>query len=55
LKVYRLLLDARAAKDDFVHIIDESEEDSPYHKSHFVFVDFPNAVKKNILAVESVS
>jgi hypothetical protein len=54
-KVYRLLPDARAAKDDFVRIVDESGEDYLYHKSHFVFVDFPSTVKKKILALESAS
>jgi hypothetical protein len=52
-KVYRLLPDPRAAKDDFVRIIDESGEDYLYHKSHFVFVDFPSTVKKKILALEN--
>lgn len=51
-KVYRLIPDRRAAKDDFVRIIDESGEDYLYHKSHFVFVDFPASVKKQILALE---
>jgi hypothetical protein len=54
-KVYRLLPDPRAAKDDLVRIVDESGEDYLYHKSHFVFVDFPSAVKKKILALESAS
>ena len=49
-KVYRILPDPRAAKDDFVRIVDESDEDYLYHKSHFVFVDFPPAVKRKILA-----
>jgi hypothetical protein len=54
-KVYRLLPDPRAATDDFVRIIDESGEDYLYHKSHFVFVDFPSTVKKKILALESAT
>ena len=54
-KVYRILPDPRAAKDDFVRIIDESGEDYLFHKSHFVFVDFPSAAKKKILALESAS
>ena len=54
-KVYRILPDPRAAKDDLVRIIDESGEDYLYHKSHFVFVDFPKAAKKKILALESVA
>lgn len=53
-KVYRILSDPRAAKDDLVRIIDESGEDYLYHKDHFVFVDFPPAVKRKILALEHV-
>lgn len=51
-KVYRLLPDPRAAKDDLVRIVDESGEDYLYHKSHFVLVDLPPAVSKHILAIE---
>ncbi len=54
-KVYRILSDSRAAKDDLVRIVDESGEDYLYHKSHFVFVDFPPSVKKRILALESAT
>jgi hypothetical protein len=53
-KVYRILPDARAAKDDLVRIIDESGEYYLYHKSYFVFVDFPPAVKKKVLASRGV-
>ncbi len=51
-KVYRILPDPRAAKDDLVRIIDESGEDYLYHRSHFVFVDFPREVKKKVLALQ---
>jgi len=51
-KVYRILSDPRAAKDDLVRIVDESGEDYLYHRQHFVFVDFPPAIKKKILAME---
>jgi hypothetical protein len=51
-KVYLILPDAKAAKDDLVRIVDESGEDYLYHKSHFVFVDFPKAVAKKILALQ---
>ncbi len=54
-KVYRLVSDKDAAKDDFVRIVDESGEDYLYHKDHFVFVDFPPAVRKQILALQSAS
>ena len=54
-KVYSIIPDPRAAKDDLVRIVDESGEDYLYHKSHFVFVDFPRAVKKKLLALESTA
>ncbi len=54
-KVYRIVSDPRAAKDDLVRIIDESGEDYLYHKSHFVFVDFPPTVRKRILALQGVA
>jgi hypothetical protein len=53
-KVYAILPDGRAAKDDLVRIVDESGEDYLYHKSYFVFVDFPPAVKKKVLALQGV-
>jgi len=54
-KVYRIIPDPRAAKDDLVRIVDESGEDYLYHKDHFVFVDFPPAVRKKILALEGAA
>lgn len=54
-KVYRILPDPKAAKDDLVRIVDESGEDYLYHKSYFAFVDFPKAVTKKILALERAS
>ena len=50
-KVYRILSDPRAAMDDLVRIVDESGEDYLHHKDHFVFVDFPPAIRKKILAL----
>ena len=38
-----------------VRIVDESGEDYLYHRSYFVFVDFPAAVKKKLRALESVA
>jgi hypothetical protein len=50
--VYRIVPDARAAKDDLVRIIDESGEDYLFAKSQFVFVDFPQNVRRKIPALE---
>ena len=52
-KVYRILPDARAAKDDLVRIVDESGEDYLFHKDQFLFVDFPLSVRKKILALQN--
>jgi hypothetical protein len=38
-KVYRLVPDARAAKDDLIRIIDESGEDYLFDRTQFAFVD----------------
>ena len=54
-KVYRIVPDPKAARDELVRIVDESGEDYLYHKSHFVFVDFPPAVKKKILALQDAA
>jgi len=54
-KVYRIIPDPKAAKDDLVRIVDESGEDYLYHKSYFVFVDFPKAVTKKILSLHSAT
>ena len=54
-KVYRIIPDQQAAKDDLVRIVDESGEDYLYHKSHFVFVDFPRAIAKKIRALEAAT
>jgi len=54
-KVYRILPDPEAERDDLVRIIDESGEDYLYHKSYFAFVDVPPAVRKRILAMQSAA
>ena len=54
-KVYRILPDARAAKDDMVRIIDESGEDYLFSRRQFAFVDFPQPVRRKILALQRAS
>jgi hypothetical protein len=54
-KVYQILPDPIAEKDDLVRIVDESGEDYLYHKDYFLFVDFPPSVTKKILALQSVA
>jgi hypothetical protein len=54
-KVYRIVPDARAAKDDLLRVIDESGEDYLFAKKQFAFVNLPQSVKKRILALEKAS
>ena len=54
-KVYRVVPDAQAAKDDLVRIIDESGDDYLFHGTQFAFVDFPQAVRKKLLALQRAS
>ena len=54
-KVYQILPDARASKDDLVRIIDESGEDYLFDKAQFAFVEFPQAVRRKILALKDAS
>lgn len=54
-KIYRMLKDAKASKDDLVRVVDESGEDYLYHKSLFVFVDLPKALTKKLIAIEKAA
>ena len=51
-KVYRILPDTRAAKEGLVRIVDESGDDYLFDKGQFAFVEFPQAVRKKILALQ---
>jgi hypothetical protein len=51
-KVYRALPDVRAAKDGLVRVIDESGEDYLFARTQFAAVDFPQAVRRKLLALQ---
>jgi hypothetical protein len=48
-KIYEIIPDERAERDDFLRIIDESGEDYLYHTSHFVFLTLPLEVEQALL------
>jgi hypothetical protein len=50
-KVYAIVPDPRAAKDDLIRIIDESGEDYLFARSQFEVVEFPQAVRRRLLAL----
>ena len=51
-KVYRALPDPRAAKDDLIRVVDESGEDYLFARAQFAVVDFPQAVRRRLLALK---
>ena len=54
-KVYRMVPDAQAAKDDLLRVIDESGEDYLFARKQFALVDLPQSVRRKILALERAS
>ncbi len=45
-KIYRVLPDAQAARDDYLRVIDESGEDYLYPAAMFALVDLPPKVRR---------
>ncbi len=45
-KVYRILPDARAAKESHIRIIDESGEDYLYPAAYFVLLELPREAER---------
>jgi hypothetical protein len=50
-KLYRILPDEDASKDDFIRVIDESGEDYLYHESMFMLVELPPEVRRALRAI----
>jgi hypothetical protein len=50
-KIYEVLPDKEAAKDELIRIVDESGEDYLYHISHFILVELPLEVEQALIAV----
>ena len=51
-KVYRALPDPQAAKDGLIRVIDESGEDYLFSKSQLEMVEFPQTVRRKLLALQ---
>jgi len=51
-KIYVVLPDARAAKDDLIRIVDEGGEDYLFAASQFERVEFPQTVRRKLLALQ---
>jgi hypothetical protein len=49
-KLYRILVDAKAAELGCLRVIDESGEDYLYPVDRFVVLDLPEAMRRRLLA-----
>ncbi|MDM8523213.1 hypothetical protein QUF80_07570 [Desulfococcaceae bacterium HSG8] len=49
-KIYEVIPDDKAVRDDLIRIKDESGEDYLYHAGHFVLVEFPVEVERLLAA-----
>jgi hypothetical protein len=50
-KIYEVLPDEAAAKDELLRVVDESGEDYLYHRSQFILVEFPAEVERALTTV----
>lgn len=48
-KIYEIIPEERAERDDFVRVVDESSEDYLFHNSHFVFLELPLEVEQALV------
>lgn len=48
-RIYEVLPDESAAKSRYIRVIDNEGEDYLYPAAHFVFMEFPPAVKQALL------
>ena len=49
-KIYEVIPDEQAEKDDLIRVIDESGEDYLYVASHFAFIHLPAEVERVLVA-----
>lgn len=52
-KLYRMLPDRQAAKDNFLRIVDESREDYLYPANRFVVIGLASPAAKKLLAASA--
>ena len=48
-KIYQVLADDSAAKDNYIRVIDESGEDYLYPAAYFIFIEVPQDEDKTLL------
>ena len=53
-KLYRIVTDEEAAKENLLRVIDESGEDYAFASNRFYVVELPSAVQKTLLQYSAV-
>ena len=53
-KFYQILPDAEAAREGYLRVVDESQEDYLYPESYFIFVKLPRKVQEAFVAKENL-
>lgn len=53
-KFYQILPDEAAAREGYLRVVDESQEDYLYPESYFIFVKLPRKVQEAFIAKENV-
>jgi len=51
-KIYAVLQDVKAAKDDLIRVVDESGGDYLFSRSQFEVVEVPQTVRRRLLALQ---
>jgi prephenate dehydratase len=54
-KLYRIIADEEAAKENLLRVIDESGEDYAFASNRFYVVELPSAVQKTLIQYSTVS
>ena len=53
-KLYQILPDEKAAREGYLRVVDESQEDYLYPESYFIFVKLPRKVQEAFVAKENI-
>ena len=53
-KFYQILPDKAATREEYLRVVDESQEDYLYPESYFIFVELPRKVQEAFIAKENV-
>ncbi|MEM9544046.1 MAG: hypothetical protein AAGA60_31750 [Cyanobacteria bacterium P01_E01_bin.42] len=53
MKIYQILPDRGAEQDNYLWVVNDSGENRSYPASHFIFVEFPQAIAEKLLSLNS--